>query len=312
MRSLFMQSACATLAVVLACAASASSRAEVVYLALGDSLTFGQDPSTPSSTSPSYGDQGFVKPFADFLATVNGGVRPIVANLAISGELSSSFFDANPPADWPSRTWQWNLNYPNGTTPQESLMQSTVAAAHAAGNSVGYVSVLLGANDLNYLTGTAVFQGASFADKQQMVAALLGQVQGNYLAILAELKGLAPEAKLLLPGYPNPYAALVPSDPSFAFYDPIVRQFNQIVAADAAAFGATYVDFYTPIAGRELELTNIGSGDSHPNQAGYALLAGQLRSAAVPEPGSLSLLASAGIAGLATVAARRRLARCTA
>ena len=62
-----------------------------IYVALGDSNTFGNDESVPSSTMPNYGDQGFVRPFADFLGSLNGGVRPQVVNLAISGELSSSF-----------------------------------------------------------------------------------------------------------------------------------------------------------------------------------------------------------------------------
>ena len=109
------------------------SQADQVYLALGDSVTFGYDPSNPNSQVPSYADQGFVKPFADFLGQLNGGVRPTVDNLAISGELSTSFFDANPPADWPYRWWQGNLNYANGTTPQNDLMQATIAVRTPAG-----------------------------------------------------------------------------------------------------------------------------------------------------------------------------------
>ncbi len=49
-----------------------------VYVALGDSNVFGNDESVPSSTMPNYGDQGYVRPFADFLGTLNGGVRPQV------------------------------------------------------------------------------------------------------------------------------------------------------------------------------------------------------------------------------------------
>src|SRR5262245_726290 len=48
------------------------------YLALGDSLAFGQ---TTPPLQPSFGDQGYVKPYADWLATQNGGIRPNVINL---------------------------------------------------------------------------------------------------------------------------------------------------------------------------------------------------------------------------------------
>ena len=84
---------------------------------------------------PNYGDQGYVRPFADFLGSLNGGVRPQVVNLAISGELSPSFLTGVPPADWPFRSWSWNLNYPTATTSQNSLMLSTLDAAHAAGGA---------------------------------------------------------------------------------------------------------------------------------------------------------------------------------
>src|SRR3982750_3537554 len=72
-------------------------RAGVVYLALGDSLTFGLDPSTPASLVPSFADQGFVRPFADFLASKNGGVRPGVLNLGVSNEFSTSFLTGQAP-----------------------------------------------------------------------------------------------------------------------------------------------------------------------------------------------------------------------
>ena len=60
------------------------------YLALGDSIAFGVTDVTPIS----FGDQGYVRLYADFLATQGGGLRPRVINLAIPGETSSSFFTA--------------------------------------------------------------------------------------------------------------------------------------------------------------------------------------------------------------------------
>ena len=163
------------------------------------------------------------------------------------------------------------------------------------GNTVSDVSLLFGANDFNHLIGTAAFQNASPADQQQMIATLFGTVLGNYLTVLTELKSLAPEAHIFLPGYFNPFPSSDPTD--HAFYDSVILPFNQAIASDAAAFGATYVDLYTPFVGNELALTNIGIGDTHPNQAGYDVIAGQFDAAAVPEPGTIVLLAS-GLAGV--------------
>ena len=110
-----MRALCLAILLILGLGMSRECRAGVVYLALGDSTTFGNDESLPSSTMPNFGDQGFVRLFADFLGSLNGGVRPQVTNLAISGELSSSFLSGVAPADWPNRAVQWNLNYPTPT-----------------------------------------------------------------------------------------------------------------------------------------------------------------------------------------------------
>ena len=64
-------------------------------------MTYGFNPLNP--TVVSYGDQGFVKPFADFLGQVNGA-RPTVDNIAISGETTTSFFTGSPPPGWTYRT----------------------------------------------------------------------------------------------------------------------------------------------------------------------------------------------------------------
>ncbi len=292
---------CFTLALAACLGLPNRARAGVTYLALGDSSTFGIDPSTPSSLVPSFADQGFVRPFADGLAGVNGGVRPSVLNLGISGELSTSFFTATPPPGWPFRAQALNLNYPAAPTAQNGLMISSINAIHAAGNTVGYVTFMIGANDIFYLIDTPEFQNATPAEQLAMIAATIATAQSNYLTVLTELTALAPEAKILLPVYYNPFPSFAPEH---AFYESILSAFNPVVAADAAAFGATYIDLRPLFAGRELELTNIGIGDTHANQAGYAVIAGALIQA-VPEPGSLVTL-GAGVVGLLGYGYRRR------
>ena len=294
---------------VLALSLADSARADLVYLSIGDSLAFGYDPSTPSTTQiPSYGDQGYVRPFATFLAGTNGGVRPDVLNLAIAGEESTSFLNpANLSPTGPPRAWQLNLNYTNATTSQNDLMLSQIAAVHAAGGQIGYVSLVFGANDIFALANSPAFQAASQSDQAAMVGQTITTSLTNYAIVLTELKTLAPEAKIFLPGYYNPFPAAVdPTD--HGFYSLVLGGFNPGLQSVASQFGAKYVDTLSLIDGNELALTNIGTGDVHPNQAGYALIGSALNSASVPEPSSLISLAIAlGGVGVASLR-RRRLA----
>jgi lysophospholipase L1-like esterase len=131
----------------------------------------------------------------------------------------------------------------------------------------------------------------------------------NYAAVLTELKTVAPEAHVFLPGYYNPFpAAIDPTD--HAFYDMVLGAFNPGLQGLAGSFGATYVDLYKPFVGRELALTNIATGDFHPNQAGYDVIGSAFIAAAVPEPSSLTSLGLAVIStGLACLARKRYRAR---
>jgi lysophospholipase L1-like esterase len=289
------------IALCLAFLACGQLPASTVYLALGESTGFGIDLSTPASLTPSFGDQGYVRPFADTLASKNGGVRPTVLNLSIPGELSTSFFDATSPPGWTSRLPVLNLNYPDPAIPQHDRMIASVASIHAAGNSIGYITFVIGANDIFYVIAQPGFQGATQADQAAMIAATLGTIQSKYVAVLGELKALAPEAKILLPGYYNPFPAGLPEH---VFYDSVLAGFNPLVKADAAAFGAAFVDVYPSFTGNELAFTNIGIGDFHPTQAGYAAIAGALAQA-VPEPASV-FMHSIGLAVVVGLAWRRR------
>lgn len=274
--------------------------AGMVYLALGDSLTFGNDESRPASTLPNYGDQGFVKPFADFLGSLNGGIRPQVTNLAISGELSSSFLTGVPPADWTSRAWQWNLNYPSSTTSQNSLMLSALDAAHAAGSNV-YVTLNFGANDFNYLIASAAWQMATPTQQQVLFVQLLNQVAVNYETVVTEIEMHSPGAHILLPGF---YDDVLPSDPAYATNELAIAAGDQLIQAIAPAFGATYVDFASVINQDISGLVNLGG---HPNQAGYNAFAVALEGAVVPEPASVAML-TIGLAGVFGYSWRQRAA----
>jgi lysophospholipase L1-like esterase len=269
------------------------------YLALGDSLAFGE---TDFSKDPSYGDRGYVSLYANALATKFGGVRPNVINLGTDAETSSTFFNGGPGGDGTIpglRGPQLNLNYPSTLPTQNALMLSTIAAENTKGHTIGAVTVQLGANDLFQVMNSPGFFGLTSAQQQAAIATALGTLQGNLTTLLLELKASAPHADILMMGYYNPYNA-DPSSSLDKLIDPAVHALNAVIAGEAKAFGVRFIDTYTPMLGHELQDTYIATGNVHPNAAGYALIEGQM----VPEPSSF-LLMGLGISALGVLKLRR-------
>jgi lysophospholipase L1-like esterase len=265
------------------------------YLAVGDSLGFG----FTNSTAPSYGDRGYVGDYANELAA-RTGIRPFVINLGAYNETTSTFFAGG------NAYATMNQNYTDTTTSQNSLMLSTIAAQKASGDPINTVSVQLGANDLFAAAATPGFFSMSAADQQALVQKALGTVATNVANVLGEIRAQLPNTDLIVMGYYNPYAA-VPSNPFAAVAGPAIQALDAVLKADAQAFGARYVDTYTPFLGSEAALTYITSSGSdynvHPTDAGYQVIANQMEQ--VPEPSTLLVL-GAGVIGLAVCRRRAR------
>ncbi len=184
----------------------------------------------------------------------------------------------------------------------------TIAAQQAAGNTIPYVTVSLGANDLYGLVSNPSFFTFTAAQQQAQVLAVLGTVQSNYTNLLFELKSLLPNAQIVLVGYYNPFAALT-GTPVAAVAPLAVQGLNSVIAGEAAAFvGVSYIDTYSAFLGKEAADTYIttlafGSPNIHPTAAGYQIIEQQL--SVVPEPGSFCLM-GLGIVALTAGALRRR------
>ena len=309
----------ATLVLVWAVASARSASAGLVYIALGDSITFGE---TDLQYAPSNGDRGYVQNYAFALGN-RLGQTPAVVNLAIDGETASSFLSGTgrvPPVA--SRTdailASENTNYnPNALVSQSQNFLSTVAAEKAAGNTVTTVSITLGFNDL----ATALTTNAGVP-----IATILANYQAQYDAILKEIKQAVPGANVLVLGYYNPFPA-DPSSPAAPLFNAYGMQLNSIISNLAGMNGDTYVNTAPAFLGHEADLTYIAQqpsgssspnfgpyigtepiGNVHPNNAGYLAIANEIEAtpALVPEPSSIALLA-AGCVCVVAVSRRRPL-----
>jgi len=279
------------------------------YLALGDSLTFGVGSPQFAADGQHDGDRGYVGIVADRLANQNGGVRPNLVNLAISGETTDSFLGnalGFPNIEGPNAGAR-NTTYAALGLPanQFAAMNAELDALAAAGHSVDLVTMTLGSNDLFALVGYATANNLNPAD---LLPGALQNISNNLAAIFSVLEAKAPSARIDVLGTYNP----LPADPLYAG---AVAALNLTVEQTILGFSANahvsnlhFIDVAPLFVGRETELTYIASltdpGNVHPTPEGYSLMAGQI--ASVPEPSSLVLLGFGSVA-MVGLAFRRRV-----
>ena len=242
-----------------------AAEAPTRYLAVGDSLAWGDGASVPTQTA-------YVPLIADYFAGAAHGGAKSSSNLAVRGETTASFIAGQLPA--------------------------AMTAIGDPTTDVRMVTVSIGGNDLldllNEPTDPCVIDAASLTCRF-LVGTALGGVAANYPVILGGLaQALAADPgmeqvyvmTLYNPfgGTGSPFETAVDGgllgsdqriDCAALSVDPTAAGLNDIIACTTLALGMTVVDSYPVIGDNALALTHIGEPgfNIHPNDLGYEALA---------------------------------------
>jgi lysophospholipase L1-like esterase len=266
MRRVLILLASVSLTVGLAAPVAATRPTPTVYIALGDSLAWGDGASVPTHT-------GYVPRLAGYFQGASHGGADELINLGVGG-----------------------------TTTGQLLSGQVLQALAIIGNpatDTRVVTISVGGNDLlnliNDPNDPCLADAGSTACQLLLFAAMTG-VATNMPQILWALQGaLAADPGIekifvLLPynafnGTGHPLEALIGqamrgNDMAIdcaANANPAnvgLVGLDDILACTAASFGAVVVDSYPLFEGRTLQLTHMGEGfNVHPNDAGYEVIA---------------------------------------
>jgi lysophospholipase L1-like esterase len=243
---------------------TAGNDSNTVYLALGDSLAWGDGASVPDHTA-------YVPRLAGYFSGGAHGDANQLINLAIRGETTDSFLAGQ--------------------------LAQAIAVINDPTTDVRVVTISIGGNDLlnllNEPTDPCV-QDPGSPTCQALLFAAMQNTAANYPVILGALQAAlaadpGTERVFVMTLY-NPFGGTgspyeVPVDGALLGADgavdcgangnPFNVGLNDIMACTAVATGGIVVDGYAAIGDNALELTHIGEPgfNIHPNDDGYAILA---------------------------------------
>jgi lysophospholipase L1-like esterase len=220
-----------------------------VYLALGDSMTFGIGVPRPQRN-------GYVARVADALA------EPRIAStrvFAVPGETAGGFLDRR--------------------------LDDVERAIEELGSRVALVTIGLGANEILRARRDAVcLEDRDREGCRAVVDSAAERAARSLEAVVAgvqsALEAAGSDAAVLLLAYYNPdldplAAESVAGSDGAVGCDPAEERpgLDDRIACIAAERSVGLVDLYEAFLGREDELTRFGAGDVHPNAEGYAVIA---------------------------------------
>ena len=232
---------------------------------------------------------------ADLAARPLGCLRspkayPVLVAAALGASLTDVACESAGVADM-TATEQTNLgaNAPqlNALAPDDSLVVLTLG-----GDDLGFMNVLNECMELSFTDpwGSPCRAHYTSGGTDQLAARVTAEAP-RVATVLADIAARAPQARIVVVGYPDVFPLsggcwpVVPiTDGDVGYLRGIELQLNATLAADAKAAGATFVDTYTPTIGHDVcqpERTRDVEGllpgswayPYHPNARGQAVIA---------------------------------------
>ncbi|MFI5527789.1 SGNH/GDSL hydrolase family protein [Kitasatospora sp. NPDC051853] len=250
------------------------------YVALGDSYASGAGVPTQVDTACARSDKNYPSVLAAALApgakadVTCGGATTVHMTTTQSGSAGPQF---------------------NALTADTDLVTLTIG-----GNDVGFADIIVRCTTLGFFNGGGSPCKASYTSGgTDQLAAKVDATGAKIGAVLDGIRQRAPRAAVLVTGYP----AILPDDGSNCWATVSIakgdapwlrdtqKRLNSVVAAQAAAHGARYVDVYGPSVGHDVckpvgtrwmePLFGSGAAAFHPNAAGERSMAEAVRVVAV-------------------------------
>jgi lysophospholipase L1-like esterase len=260
-RAVGVVTAACALAVLLGTAVAAAPRPvyqppQSYYLALGDSMTYGFQPTKAKpGARPSDFDTGYVDFFAARLRKLAPKIQ--VVNYGCPGESSVTFTRGR----CPTLAEGVKLHDPF----HGSQLQAALSFLRAHRGHVSPITLTLWGAEL-----------APLSAKGKRAQSAIASFEGRFNSILRQLRAGAPTAEIIVTGAWNPEADRL------AKTEPLYRSLDAAIARAAAASGVRVANMFAALNGpgnvraqkaRLCRLTFSCKGDPHPTDAGYRAMA---------------------------------------
>lgn len=219
------------------------------YMALGDSLSVGEQPEDPTVSR----SHGWVYGFRDRL----DGIHHVeVLNLAIGGECSDTFVAGGRNADCPTM----KVDAP-------SQLAEAVAMLKAYPGMVDPITVEVGGDNLN--GNKRLFFGSTDAVRKGILGKIFPQLAHDWAVTFGTLRAACPTCTILALNQYSPF----PAGSQKVDVRPVLTVYSGLLTKVATASGVKVVDIAAPFVGKELAYTWIAKGDIHATSVGYATMA---------------------------------------
>jgi lysophospholipase L1-like esterase len=238
------------------------------YLALGDSLAFGSQQVKFIAHFPSEPPSAFNTGYVDDLAVMLRGIRPDIqtVNFGCPGETSITFINGGCP--YTSRGFSLHNSY---SGPQ---LSAALAFLQEHPGQVSPITINVGGNDLSPLQSIC---GTDLSCYEAHVPPILAATRANLDQILGAIRNAAPDAEIIT--FTN-YDLTFLIDPRGVRF---TVAFNDVVSDTARSHSVRVADVFTafndgPQPATICSLTFVCTPlqDTHPTDAGYAMIASQI------------------------------------